>query len=341
MNIGITYNLKSEALCALSAESEQCEEFDTEQTIDAICAIFNTQGHNPIKLGAGLDIIDTIKKEQVDFVFNIAEGHRGRNRESHIPAILEMLDVPYTGSDPLTLGLTLDKAISKKILWQAGICTPRYEVVRDAHDVAALRRLQYPLIAKPSWEGSSKGIYNASRVSNAQELEKITETLFVTYPGQPVLVEEYIEGREITVAIAGNNTPYILGIMEIASKEAVSDDFFYSLEVKRDWRRLVAYRIPDDIDNPFYGTIKKYAQSAFQEFGCRDISRIDFKVSREGKVFLLELNPLPGLSPEYSDLVILARLYGISYDELILNIFENALRRYNHKLFSRQNATTR
>ncbi|MBL7130570.1 MAG: ATP-grasp domain-containing protein [Candidatus Omnitrophica bacterium] len=329
MKIGITYNLKEE-ISAMVLDNEFTEELDPPQTIDGICNVLEKHGFETVKLGSSIDIIDKLKEDRVDFVFNIAEGYLGRNRESHIPAILEMLDIPYSGSDPLTLALTLDKTMTKKIACQAGIPTPLYKVLNNVKDLSNTKnKLPYPLITKPAWEGSSKGIYNSSRVYNERELEKNALMLFEKYPNQPILVEEYIEGREITVGVIGNNPPHILGLMEIVNRNTPYEDFFYSLEVKKDWKRLVDYISPPDISSLLDNDIRHYAIAAFKEFGCRDIARIDFRVSRQNKLFLLELNPLPGLSPEYADLVIMSQKLGIEYEDLILSILRHALSRYN------------
>lgn len=330
MRIGITYNLRDEVSPEAILDTEFCEEFDMPDTIDAVSKVLESKGHEVIKLGWGTDIIDRIKKERIDFVFNIAEGYRGRSRESQVPSVLEMLSIPYSGSDPLTLGLSLDKTVAKKIIYQAGIPTPRYHIVTSIDEVPYLEnRLKFPLITKPAWEGSSKGIYNSSKVSNKKDLLKNIASLLEKYPSQPVLIEEYIEGREITVGVIGNNPPRILGIMEVINKAAPGEDFFYSLEVKRDWKALVDYEIPKDINTLMDKHIRHYAISAFKEFGCKDIARFDFRVSRDYNIYLLEVNPLPGLSPEYADLVIMSKKVGIEYDELILSILDHAVHRYS------------
>ena len=332
MKIGITYNSKDELSPNTITDDESCEEFDTADTISAICEALKKNGHEAVKLGSDLRIIGRIREENVDIVFNIAEGHHGRNRESHIPSVLEMLNIPYSGSDPLTLGLTLDKIVTKKIAMQAGIPTPRYKVIRTLRDLSLVEnKLSYPLIAKPAWEGSSKGIYNSSKVFTGRELEISVRLVLDKYPHQPVLVEEYIEGREITVGVMGNGLPEILGLMEIANKANPGGDVFYSLETKRNWKELVEYVSPPDISRIFDNHIRYRALTAFKEFGCRDIARIDFRISEKyNKLFMLEVNPLPGLSPEYADLVIMARMRGIPYEGLILSILNHALSRYRN-----------
>jgi D-alanine-D-alanine ligase len=330
MKIGITYNLKDEGV-PLSAMNGECgEEFDTVQTINAIRDVFEKNGFKTAALGNGLAIVDSVRVEKPDFVFNIAEGSRGRNRESQVPSILEMLNIPYSGSDPLTLGMTLDKVVTKKIARYAKIPVPPYITAEHMKDLPGQEEPpRYPVITKPAWEGSSKGIYNSSKALCRKELEINVKDLLEKYPGQPVLVEEYVKGREITVGVMGNGSPRVLGIMEAVNKNEAKDDFFYSLEIKRDWRNLVDYVSPPRLPGSLENKIKKYAITAFKEFGCRDIARIDFKISAENQPFLLEINPLPGLSPESGDLVIMARKNGIEYEDLILSILDNAFSRYD------------
>jgi len=333
MNIGITYNLKSE-IYNINPEhiliDDAFEEFDTEETIDAIADIIRKNGHKVIKLGWGKQAIKSLLSSEIDFVFNISEGYWGRNREAQMPALLEMLDIPYNGSDPLTLSLALDKVSSKKILSGSGIRVPAYFVIGDIKDIKGVgNRLKYPLFVKPVWEGSSKGIQFNSKVNDEKALIAYVKELLEKYPNQPVLVEEYIAGREFTVGVVGNNQPNILGVMQIYSNIPGETDFFYSKEVKRDWKSRVVYECPPKIDLTLKEKIEKAALQIFSLFQCRDIARIDFRVDPLGQIYFLEINPLPGLSPEYSDIVIMARKMGWTYEKLIRAIFNSALSRLN------------
>ncbi|MBU0709997.1 MAG: ATP-grasp domain-containing protein [Candidatus Omnitrophica bacterium] len=329
MRIGIAYDLKSEYLHLEALDGEYVEEFDAPQTIEAISRVLEDNGFEVSKLGGGLDIVERIKEKKPDFVFNITEGYRGRNREAHIPCILEMLNIPYSGSDVLTLSLTLDKIMTKKIAHYARIPTPRYVIVDSMRGLENIGDgLEFPLISKPAWEGSSKGIYNRSLVYDKLSLEKNLVSLFEKYPDQPLIVEEYIKGREFTVGIIGNQNPSILGIMEIRNKAKAGCDFLYSLEVKRNWENEAEYISPPEIPEALKRQFRQYAKSAFVEFGCRDFARIDFRLSQDNRIYLLEINPLPGLSPISSDLVIMEKLLGISYEQLILSILKSAFTRY-------------
>jgi D-alanine-D-alanine ligase len=329
MRIAITYNLKNALIPGVITNDEFDEEFDTKETIEALVGVFRAKGFETVLIEADADSITRLRNERIDFVFNIAEGYYGRNRESFIPAVLEMLKIPHSGSDASTLSLTLDKTMTKKIVQQANIPTPAYWVVTTRKDIGeAENRLTYPMITKPAWEGSSKGIYNSSRVSDSTELRKSIETLLEKYPRQPLIVEEYIKGREITVCVIGNAAPQVLGMMEIRNKNRSVEDFFYSLEVKRDWRNLVSYVVPPDIPETLKEQLRRHAIVAFKEFGCRDIARIDFRISEYSQPYLLEINPLPGLSPEYADIAIMAEKIGLSYESLITKILYAAFSRY-------------
>ncbi|MBU4313123.1 MAG: ATP-grasp domain-containing protein [Candidatus Omnitrophica bacterium] len=329
MKIGLTYNLKDEVSPLSIMNNEFNEEFDSRKTIDALSLIFEKYGFKTAMLGARLDMADRLKKEKIDFVFNIAEGYYGRNRESFVPSVLEAFNIPYSGSDPLTLGMTLDKIVTKKLLHAAKIPTPAYYVVRKIEDIKdAEDRLEYPVITKPAWEGSSKGVYNSSKALDKHGLKKNIKILFKKYPNQPVLVEEYIKGREITVGVIGNEFPKVMALMEIVNKKHPGEDFFYSLEVKRDWENLVDYESPPRIHNVLETQIRRFALMAYREFGCRDVSRIDFRISEYNDPYLLEINPLPGLSPEYGDLAIMARKNKIAYEELVISILNSAFSRY-------------
>src|SRR4030042_331293 len=212
------------------------EEFDIEETIDAIRDGLVRDGHEVIKLGGDTGLVDRLKEASIDIVFNIAEGLRGRNRESHIPALLEFLNIPYTGSDPLTLAL--DKSMAKRVVMSAGVPTPRFKRVSRKEDLKEIN-LSYPLFVKLCDEGSSKGVRLDSKVMDARSLEEKTRWLLENY-GPPVLVEEFVKGPEFTVGILGNEVPSVLGVVLIEIKGEPIEEAIYSLEIKREWREKVA-----------------------------------------------------------------------------------------------------
>jgi D-alanine-D-alanine ligase len=329
MKIGITFDLKGEAPPGNPAVPDDFqEEFDSPATIEALAAVLRDLGHEVVLLGDGRECLEQLLADPPDFVFNLAEGHGiSRTREARVPAVLEILGIPYSGSDPLTLAATLDKDCAKRLVETAGVPVPAGVVVYPGDDPAALARagqVVYPAIAKPCWEGSSKGIRNHCLLQNAEHLVEVVEELRAHHR-QPILIEEFIQGDELTVGMIGNDAPEILGIMRIVPRQHV-DLFVYSLEVKRDFRRLVKYECPAQLSAADSEAVTRAALTVYRILGCRDVSRIDFRL-RRGVPYFLELNPLPGLNPGSSDLVIMADIVGCTYRQLIERILSAALSR--------------
>jgi D-alanine-D-alanine ligase len=326
LKVGITYNLKKDFSRQENQPIDFLEEFDTEETIDAIRKVLEGEGHDVIKLGGDAGLIDRLRQAPVDIVFNIAEGLRGRNREAHIPALLEFLDIPYTGSDPLTLSLTLDKAMAKRVVMSQNIPTPRFKKVERVEDLHGLD-LRYPLFIKLCHEGSSKGVRLDSKILDPQSLREKTTGLLKGY-GSSLLVEEFVKGPEFTVGILGNEDPFVLGVMQIEIKGRPPEESIYSLEIKREWQEKVRYHCPPLIDQSLIKKIEEVALRSYRALDCRDVSRVDIRLGKDQTPYFLEINPLPGLSPVYGDLVIMARSMGWDYARLVKAIFHQALKRY-------------
>jgi len=326
LKVGITYNLKKDFTRQENQPIDLLEEFDSEETVDAIRKALESEGHEVIKLGGDTGLIDRLRQASVDIVFNIAEGFQGRNREAHIPALLEFLNIPYTGSDPLTLSLTLDKAMAKRIVMSQEVPTPRFKKVERMEDLDDLD-LRYPLFVKLCYEGSSKGVRLDSKILDPQTLREKTRGLFETY-GSPLLVEEFVKGPEFTVGILGNEAPRVLGVMQIEIKGRPPEESIYSLEIKREWEEKVRYHCPPSIDASLLKKIEEVALRSYRALECRDVSRVDIRVGEDQTPYFLEINPLPGLSPVYGDLVIMARSMGWDYAELVKTILHHALKRY-------------
>ncbi len=350
MRIGITYDLKSDDTTPGTllppppkgaGESNVLpddlqEEFDSPVTIEGIASVIRSLGHDVIKLGDGREMLQRLLADPPDFVFNFAEGHGvARSREARVPAVLEMLGIPHTGSDPLTLAATLDKDCARRLVASAGVPIPAGFVLapedadqfasdRDITAVLNEHRLQLPVILKPVWEGSSKGIRKKCLVENRADFAAVVRSLWQDYR-QPVLVEEFIQGDELTVGLVGNDPPQIIGVMRVLPTEP-TDRFVYSLEVKRDFRRMVRYECPPALPAEILRRVESATRAAYRILGCRDVSRIDFRL-RDGVPYFLEVNPLPGLNPESSDLVILAGLAGWTYEQLIESILRAGLER--------------
>lgn len=300
--------------------------------------MFRRLGHDVVMLGDGRELIQKLLDHPPDLVFNFAEGQGiGRSREARVPALLEMLGIPYTGSDPLTMAVTLDKECAKRLVASAGVAVPRDVVIPNSRGMAlqsrpgdsgepsreaeVASRLPYPVLVKPAWEGSSKGIRNRCLVRTPGELPDVVDWL-QRQQRQPVLVEEFIEGDELTVGVLGNGPAEVMGIMRVLPVEP-TEHFIYGLEIKRDYRRLVRYECPAPLASNVARRVQEAALTAYRVLGCRDVSRIDFRL-RDGIPYFLEVNPLPGLNPEDSDLVIMARLLGWSYDRLVETILQAA-----------------
>jgi D-alanine-D-alanine ligase len=327
MNIGITYDLKGDTPSGSGLPDDFQEEFDSPATIEAIAAVLRGLGHNVRKLGDGRELLRRLLDEPPDMVFNIAEGLGvGRSREARVPAVLEMLGIPYTGSDPLTLAVTLDKDCAKRLVASERVAVPRGLVVAPGDDLDRLLAgwARGVTIVKPAWEGSSKGIRSKCLAETREELRAVVYSLWQDHR-QPVLMEEYVTGEEITVGMVGNGTPRVIGILRVLPTNP-TDRFIYSLEVKRDYQRQVRYECPARLPVDQLRAIEEAARKVYRVLGCRDVSRIDFRL-RDGIPHFLEVNPLPGLNPESSDLVILARLAGWTYAELIEAILQAALDR--------------
>ena len=327
MDIGIAFDLRTDFAAPPGAPVDRLEEYDSRETVDAIAAALAALGHAPRLLGGGRRFVEAVLARPPELVFNIAEGWGTRSREAHVPALCEMLGIAFTHSDPLTLALTLDKAMTKRVIASHGLRTAPFAVVERANDLARID-LPFPLFAKPAFEGSSMGIRATSRVTDERALAAEVTRLLRDY-AQPVLVETFLPGAELTVGVLGNGTgAWALGTMEITPRDGNTADFVYGLETKRDFRRAVTYHSPArtaSLAAVFQS--ERIAVEAFQALGCRDVARVDFRLDAAGLPNFVEINPLPGLSPTTSDLVILANLVGETFESLIGRIVEAALRR--------------
>lgn len=320
--IGIIYNLKKgEGVNTYDDEAE----YDSIDTINAIKAALETRKHNVILLEADKALPEKLKNAHLDLAFNIAEGFGGRSREAQIPAMLNFFGIPYTGSDATTLCIALDKALTKRLLASYRILTPGYALLSYDSPIKALR-LKYPVIVKPNAEGSSKGITDASIVRSDTELINLLNRNFDLYH-EPMLAEEYIEGREFTVGIIGNGAGMkVFRPMEIIYKKHTQEDFdVYSYNVKQNYKEYIDYRCPARLTAKQESEMVKTSEKIYNILGCRDFSRIDFRMSSDGNIYFIEINPLPGLAPDYSDYPMLAGFNGVSYNDLINDILEAAL----------------
>lgn len=324
LRIGVAYNLKK----GIRAGTEDAEaEYDSFETIRAICGALKSAGYQPVTLEADTGFVEKLKSARVDLVFNIAEGANGRGREAQVPAILSFLGIPFTGSDETTLGIALDKAMTKRYLSAFGVPTPAYRLV-DSAGLGSGPKLKYPVIVKPDCEGSGKGIGDLAMAENSPQLRAVLERDLKLY-GEPMLVEEYVTGREFTVGLLGNGEDLTaFEPMEIRYLHGDPERGVYSYRVKTNYKKYVDYSCPADISPEVSDAMKKMAKRIFRALDCRDFARIDFRLSRENVPYFIEINPLPGLAPGYSDYPMLARFCGMDYQPLILGIVRSALQRY-------------
>jgi D-alanine-D-alanine ligase len=329
MEIGLAFDLKSDfAPPERGGPDDLLEEYDSPATVEAVERVLRARGHAVRRLGGGRAFLVAALETPPDLVFNFAEGRGSRSREAHVPAACEMLGLAYTHSDPLTMAVSLDKGIAKRLVAGAGVPTPAFAVVEHARDLERLE-LAYPLFAKPLCEGSSIGIRHGSRLADRAALERRVQALLADYR-EPVLVEEYCPGVEYTVALQGSGaSARIAGTMEIVPKEVATEDFVYSLERKRSlsWEQEIEYRVPPRRDAREIAAVEAVALGAYRALGCRDIARVDVRVGRDGGPKFIEANPLPGIAPGWSDLALLWERLGRSYDDLVGSILDEACAR--------------
>jgi D-alanine-D-alanine ligase len=324
--VGITFNLKQKKEDEL--EDEQAE-YDSINTIEAIGKALGNAGCEAIFLEAGEDLPQKLKDNHPDIVFNVAEGKGGRGREAQVPAILNLYSIPFTGSDETTLCIALDKGLAKKIVKSNKMKTPVFFVWKGIlSDIP--RKLHFPVIVKPNAEGSSKGVLGTMLAHDRKELKALLQQKWDRYH-QPVLVEEYIDGREFTVGVVGNGTEkHVFRPMEILiSKEGNPDGSkIYSFHVKTNFEKYVRYQCPAKIEPEIEKEMMQIAGQIYDLLECRDFARIDFMLSSENQIYFIEINPLPGLAPGYSDYPMLAEYNGLEYDDLIKSVLNSGLKRY-------------
>ena len=324
--VGITFNLKQKRENEL--EDEQAE-YDSIHTIEAIGKAIGKTGCEAIFLEAGEDLPQKLKESRPDIVFNVAEGKGGRGREAQVPAILNLYSIPFTGSDETTLCIALDKGLAKKIVKSRKIKTPVFFVWNGALS-GIPGNLNFPVIAKPNAEGSSKGVLGTMLAHDRKELKALLKEKWERYH-QPILVEEYIDGREFTVGIIGNGADkHIFRPMEILiSNEGNPDGSrIYSFHVKTNYEKYVKYQCPAKLEPETEKKMMEIAGSIYGTLECRDFARIDFMLSGENQIHFIEINPLPGLAPGYSDYPMLAEYNGLGYDDLIKSVLNSGLKRY-------------
>ena len=323
--VGLTFDLKTDYKFKKDDPLDANAEFDHPDTIDVIAKAIASNGFKVKKIGNAANLLEKIDNLGVDIVFNISEGLSGRNRESQVPILLEMAGVPFVGADALTLGLTLDKVMAKKIFIADGIPTPKFFEVSSTSNLINSDHCAFPLIVKPRFEGSSKGLSESSRVENMDELVKQVDFIVKTYK-QPALVEEFISGEEFTVAIVGNENPQVMPVVQIKidGELKLNDKFYTFARITSD---RLEYICPAKISSDLKNKLLDLALRVYRCVECRDFGRVDFRVDHKGNPYVLEINPLPSLSTE-DVFMLLAQNIGITYEQMVGKILGAAIKRY-------------
>jgi len=322
MLVGLTYDLRADYLAEGYGEEETAE-FDSPGTIQALDDALRALGHRTARIGNLHRLVERLAQgERWDLVFNIAEGLNGMGREAQVPAVLDGYGIAYTFSDPMVMGLTLHKGLTKRVVRDAGVATADFAVVESEADIDAIR-LPFPLFAKPVAEGTGKGVTPASRIADREALSGVCRELLRRFD-QPVLVETYLPGREFTVGLVGSGArAESIGALEVILKDN-AEPGVYSYINKEQCEERVIYRLVDDAPAREAAAV---ALRAWRVLGCRDAGRIDLRADAAGRVNFIEVNPLAGLHPTHSDLPILWQKAGRDYADLIRRIVESAARR--------------
>ena len=329
MKVALTYNLKKKDPLKPADYFSEC---DSEETINSVVLALKTKGHSVEAIDVEYPaLFSYFKKNRVDMVFNIAEGKHGRFRESEVPAVLDYLNIPYTGSNTFSLALALNKTLTKKILRAENIPTPNFQLFVKGDDVLD-PDLKFPLIVKPNCEGSAKGINKTNVVNNPGDLQvKVKECINIYR--QEALVEEFIEGKELTVGVLENGKTRVLPILEIDfSNCKKSGEYFYSWKMKefqgnRELGLVPEFHCPARLDKDIEEKVKDVVLRTHRAVGCLDISRTDIRLDKLNVPYVLEINPLPGLDPKESNFPIMAYAAGMKYADLIEAILLSASER--------------
>jgi D-alanine-D-alanine ligase len=315
---------------APDAPPDALAEVDAAKYIEAYAEGIRLAGGDPlVREGVpDLGVIGWLRQTQPDICFNVCEGFGGESREAHMPSVLEILGLRYSGPTPLAAAVTQDKPTTKRLLASAGVPTPGFEVY-ECPEEACQCRLPFPLFVKPKHEGTGMGIRNESIVSNADQLRCQVQRIRERYR-QPALVESYIEGRDLTCGVIGNNGDLrLLPILEVDFTGYPAGLLpVYSSIHKNDLDHLFRYRCPAPLPESLAEEVRRLTRATFAVTGCRDYARVDFRLTPEGQLFVLEINALPGITPR-SDMTMMAKAQGQTHAQMVASVLEAALRRYH------------
>jgi D-alanine-D-alanine ligase len=341
--VGVIANIKGETPLPLDGPADAGAEYDRSDTIQAIRAAIESDGHNTVFLPADANLPFALRDIRPDICFNIAEGLGGDGREAHAPATLEMLGIPYTASRVTANAISLDKTLTKHIWRDRHLPVAPFQEFASA-DEPLSTSLRYPLFVKPAREGTGMGISLEAVVHNRSELRQRVAWVIETYR-QPALVEAFLPGREFTVGVLGgpsaaamSRKPYLYGpdsfhhfpVLEIESHNSVTPGVYGNAAKSKYFTDpgVPGFICPAHIEPALEGHLSLLARQAHQAIGALDVSRVDFRLDAEGKPCLLEINTLPGLTPGFSDLCVIAEAEGLSYNDLVLEILYLAAGRW-------------
>lgn len=328
LNVALLANLKQNAPKIQGGPPDAWADLDSESTIRDIAAALEAAGHRVYPMEGDASLYQRLRRIPIDIAFNICEGHHGDSREAQVPALLEMLQIPYTGSKVLTLALTLDKPMTKHVLRDHGLPTPPFQVFATGDEPVA-PDLRFPLFVKPSREGTGMGCTPESVVHDEVALRRRVRYVVEAYR-QPALVERFIAGREVTVGLLGNTDLHVFPILEIDMSHYPAEEAgIYTHRLKVDLAEDYHVVCPAPLEPALAAELRRLAIATFRATRCLDVARVDFRLDTAdgNKPYILEINPLPGLS-KVSDLILMAKADGMTQFQVIQSILDLAVRRY-------------
>lgn len=338
MRIAVLENLRVNAPRTEQDSPDAWAELGTIEDVQEIVVALERAGHQAAFFEGGLKLLEELPAYRPDLCFNLCEGHYGEGRECHVPALLELMRLPYTGSNLLTLALTLDKPLTQHLLASHGLSTAPNQRF-ESPDQALDPRLRFPLFVKPAREGSSKGVTQDSVVWDEAQLRRQVGRVIATYH-QPALVERFIRGREVTIGVLGNRPrpgepdPGLSALPGFEIGFGGDPDGVYTHRIKSEipegWASGRNWHCPAPVPPEIAEELARQARAAFLHTGCRDYARIDFRLDVEDglRPYILEVNALPGIFRDWSDIVFSAAAAGLSYDDFIASIADHAARRW-------------
>lgn len=341
--VAVIANVKGDLPHSSDGPADAGAEFDKKETIQAIQSAIESDGHTTVFLPADTNLPQRLTEVYPDICFNISEGMGGDGREAQVPALLEMLHIPYTASRVLANAVGLDKTMTKRIWRDVGLPIAEFQEFNSADEPLG-EQMHFPMFVKPSREGTGMGMDGGAIVNNEEELRKRVAWVITSYH-QPALVEEYLPGREFTVGVLGRTgaehftlRPDLYGedgfhrfpILEVDTDGSVTPGVYghSAKSLTFEEQGVPRFICPASVEADLAEELRDLAIAGHQAIGALDVSRVDFRLDGEGRPRLLEINTLPGMSPGFSDLCVIAGAEGISYRDLILEILYLGASRY-------------